>query len=75
MLKTVKNVLITVGLGIISFWFVILWAVIFGVTGVLLLVDLVHFIWTGRRIHWIEVVTDGWADLFDHPFSRHRSEI
>ena len=70
MLKQLKKIAITIGTGFVSFWFIIIWTMIFAVTGVLMLVDWVHKVWTDRRIPWIEVVMDGWADLFDHPFTR-----
>lgn len=70
-MKKFKNVIMTIGSAFISFGFIFLWTIIFAVTGVLLLIDWVHNIWTSRRIKWIEAITDGWADLFDHPFSRY----
>ena len=70
MLKTLKRVAITIGSAFVSFWFLCIWTVIFAVTGVLMLIDWIHKVWTDRRIPWIVVVMDGWADLFDHPFTR-----
>ena len=69
-MKTLKNIAITVGSGIVSFMYIIIWTMIFCVTGVLLMIDWVHHVWTDRRIPWITVVTDGCAELFAHPFSK-----
>lgn len=70
-MKTLKNILITVGSGIVSFMYIILWTMIFAITGVLMMVDFIHNLWTGRRVNWIEGIMDGWAELFAHPFTRH----
>lgn len=70
-METLKNIVITVGSAIVSFMYIFIWTMIFCITGVLLLIDFIHKIWTKRRIKWIEVVTDGWAELFAHPFERH----
>lgn len=69
-METLKNVALTVGSGIVSFMFIIIWTMIFCITGVLMLIDWVHKIWTKRRIPWITTVMDGWAELFAHPFSK-----
>lgn len=68
-MKKIKQVLLTIGSAMLSFWFLWIWTIIFAVTGVLLMVDWIHRIWTDRRIPWIEKVTNGWSELFDHPFS------
>ena len=68
--KKIKQVFLTVGSAMLSFWFLWIWTIIFAVTGVLLMVDWIHRIWTDRRIPWIKKVTDGWSKLFDHPFSK-----
>lgn len=68
MLRKIRNVLLTVVSGML-FWLMMFMSAAFGaVTGVLLMVDWIHYIWTDRRIPWIQTFTDGWADLFDHPF-------
>lgn len=68
MLKTIKNILLTVGSGIISFTYIFIWTILFAVTGVLLMVDWIHTLWTERRIPWIKKVMDGWSELFSRPF-------
>ncbi len=70
-MKTLKNVAITVGSGIISFMYIIIWTMIFAITGVLMMVDFIHNIWTRRRIPWITAVTDAWSEMFAHPFTRN----
>ena len=68
MLKQIRNILVTVGSAVLSFWIIMLWTVIFCVTGVLLMVDWIHTLWCERRIPWIKKVTDGWSEMFGHPF-------
>lgn len=69
-MKTLKNVAITVGSGIVSFMYIVVWTMIFAVTGILMMVDFIHNIWTRRRIPWIAAITDAWADMFAHPFEK-----
>lgn len=69
-MKTLKNIVITVGSGIVSFMYIIIWTMIFAVTGILMMVDFIHNTWTKRRIPWITAITDAWADMFAHPFER-----
>ena len=69
-MDTFKKVMMTVGSGIISFVYLFIWLILFGIAGVLMMVDWIHWIWTRRRIAWIKIVMDGWRDLFDHPFTR-----
>ena len=65
-----KKIALTVGSGIISIGYMFVWTMIFCFTGVLMLVDWIHWIWTNRRISWIKTVMTGWSDLFDHPFTK-----
>ena len=70
MLKTVLKVVMTIGMGLISFWLMIFGALLAMPAVVLGIVDCVHYIWTGRRIPWIEFVMNGWADLLRYPFDK-----
>lgn len=65
--KTVK-ILKTVGIGIISWWLVIFMMVISIPAGILLIIDVVYHIWTGRRIEMIKKILQGYAVLFTNPF-------
>ena len=69
-METAKRIFITIGSGIVSFMFLFIWTIIFCITGVLMLIDWIHQVWTGRRISWIKNVMNGWSELFDHPFTK-----
>lgn len=69
-MRKVLNIVLTVGLGVLSFWIILIWMIVLAVVCILLLVDLIHFIWTKRRIPWIEAVLNGWSDFLRYPFTR-----
>lgn len=65
--KTVK-ILKTVGIGIISWWLIIFMMMLSIPAGILLIIDVVYHIWTGRRIEMIKKILQGYAVLFTNPF-------
>jgi len=63
-----KRIIKTIDIGIISWWFVVFMMVMSIPAAILLIVDVIHYIWTDQRIPEIVKILDGYVAVFKYPF-------